>query len=110
MRYLLAPLIALALASPAAAQPAAVSLDDAVRGIEGAYGKMNDLKGEFTQTAFNKSLNQTIPATGVVYLKKVGTRKVPYAKLTMRRMHPYPEYEGDLEGETTETIRWKKGR
>ena len=22
----------------------------------------------------------------------------------------YPEYEGDLEGETTETVRWKKGR
>jgi hypothetical protein len=48
--------------------------------------------------------------SGVVYLKKVGTRKVPYAKITMRRMYPYPESDGDLEGEQTETVRWKKGR
>jgi outer membrane lipoprotein carrier protein len=86
MRYLLAPLIALALASPAAAQPAAVSLDDAVRGIEGAYGKMNDLKGEFTQTAFNKSLNQTIPATGVVYLKKGGKVRWEYTDPTPQQI------------------------
>lgn len=47
---------------------------------------------------------------GVVYLKKVGTRKVPHAKITMRRTYPYPEYEGDLDGDITETIRWKKRR
>jgi len=33
-----------------------------------AYGKMTDLKAEFDQTAFNKSLNQSIPAKGTVYL------------------------------------------
>jgi outer membrane lipoprotein carrier protein len=84
MRYLLALLIALSLASPAAAQLAA--LEDTVRGIEGAYGKMTDLKAEFTQTAFNKSLNQTIPASGAVYLKKGGKVRWEYAEPTPQQI------------------------
>ncbi len=51
--------------APAKAAPAqgtpAQGLDDVVRGLEGAYGRITDLKAEFSQTAFNKSLNQTIP-------------------------------------------------
>ena len=55
----------LVLAASAAAQTAPPpSLDDVVRGLESAYGRINDLKAEFSQNAFNKSLNQTIPATG----------------------------------------------
>lgn len=46
--------------------------------------------------------------SGVVYLKKVGTKKVPSVKLTVRTLHPYPEYEGDVEGEQTTTLRWSK--
>jgi outer membrane lipoprotein carrier protein len=82
MRYALALLTLVLFAAAAAAQPATMSLDDVVRGIEGAYGKMTDLKAEFTQTAFNKSLNQTIPASGTVYLKKGGKLRWEYAEPT----------------------------
>jgi outer membrane lipoprotein carrier protein len=68
------PVVALAQAAP--------SLDDVVRGLEGAYGKMNDLKAEFSQTAFNKSLNQSIPAQGTVYLKKGGKLRWVYSDPT----------------------------
>src|SRR2546428_13038168 len=61
MRHALALLTLVLFAVPAAAQPATVSLDDAVRGIEAEYGRMTDLKAEISQTSFNKSLNQTIP-------------------------------------------------
>src|SRR2546425_7287405 len=72
MRHALALLTLVLFAVPAAAQPATVSLDDAVRGIEAEYGRMTDLKAEISQTSFNKSLNQTIPAAGQGYLKKGG--------------------------------------
>src|SRR5207248_10389925 len=72
MRYALALLTLVLVATPAAAQTAAVSLDDVVRGVEAAYGRMTDLKAEISQTSFNKSLNQTIPAAGRVYLEKGG--------------------------------------
>jgi outer membrane lipoprotein carrier protein len=86
MRYVLALLTLLLAAVPAAAQTPAVSLDDAVRGVEGAYGRMTDLKAEFTQTAFNKSLNQTIPASGTVYLKKGGKLRWEYAEPTPQQI------------------------
>jgi len=63
---------------PAAAQ----SLDDVVREIETVYGRMTDLRADFTQTAFNKSLNQTIPARGTVYLKKGGKLRWEYVEPT----------------------------
>ena len=73
----------LATAAPAAAQTApAPSLDDVVRGLEGAYGRISDLKAEFSQNAFNKSLNQTIPAAGAVYLKKGGKLRWEYTQPT----------------------------
>jgi outer membrane lipoprotein carrier protein len=84
MRYAVALLTLLVLVVPAAAQT--ITLDDAVRGIEGAYGRMTDLKAEFTQTAFNKSLNQTIPATGKVYLKKGGKLRWEYAEPTPQQI------------------------
>ena len=78
------------LAGVAAAQtpaPAgAMSLDDAVRGLESAYSKITDLKAEFDQTAFNKSLNQSIPAKGVVYLKKGGKLRWEYADPTPQQI------------------------
>lgn len=46
----------------------------------------------------------------MVYLKKVGTKKVPSLKLTVKKMHPHPEYEGDIEGQTSETLRFTRGR
>src|SRR6266480_2345193 len=84
MRYALILVILLVFATPAAAQT--ITLDDAIRGIEGAYGRMTDLKAEFTQTAFNKSLNQTIPATGKVYLKKGGKLRWEYAEPTPQQI------------------------
>ena len=67
-----------AVATPAAAQ----SLDDVVREIESVYSRMTDLRADFTQTAFNKSLNQTIPARGTVYLKKGGKLRWEYTEPT----------------------------
>ena len=86
MRSPLALLTLVLFAVPAAAQPATVSLDDAVRGIEAAYGRMTDLKAEISQTSFNKSLNQTIPAAGVVYLKKGGKLRWEYADPTPQQI------------------------
>jgi outer membrane lipoprotein carrier protein len=86
MRYALALLTLVLFAVSAAAQTATVSLDDAVRGVEGAYGRMTDLKAEFTQTAFNKSLNQTIPASGTVYLKRGGKLRWEYAEPTPQQI------------------------
>jgi len=67
--------------APAAA-PATLTLDTVVRGLETAYGKMTDLKGDFSQTAFNKSLNQTIPAHGTMYMKRGGKLRWEYAEPT----------------------------
>src|SRR2546422_3451739 len=72
----------LVLAAPSAG-PAA-TLDDVARDLEGTYSRMIDLRAEFTQTAFNKSLNQTIPAQGTVYLKKGG-------KLRWEHQEPTPQ-------------------
>src|SRR5436305_4543769 len=72
----------LVLAAPSAG-PAA-TLDDVVRDLEGTYSRMIDLRAEFTQTAYNKSLNQTIPAQGTDYLKKGG-------KLRWESKEPTPQ-------------------
>jgi len=86
MRYVLAILSLLVAVVPAAAQAPNAALDEAVRGVEGAYGRMTDLKADFTQTAFNKSLNQTIPASGTVYLKKGGKLRWEYAEPTPQQI------------------------
>ena len=75
-------LLAMAAPSPASAQ----SLDDVVREIESVYGRMTDLRADFTQTAFNKSLNQTIPARGTVYLKKGGKLRWEYTEPTAQEI------------------------
>ena len=49
-----------------------LTLEDVVRGLQSAYGRMTDMKADFSQTAFNKSLNQNIAAQGTMYLKKGG--------------------------------------
>jgi outer membrane lipoprotein carrier protein len=68
----------LGVATPASAQ----SLDDVIRDVEAAYGKLVDLKAEFVQSAFNKSLNQTIQARGTVYLRKGGKLRWEYTDPT----------------------------
>ena len=86
MRYVLCLVILFATVVSAGAQTPSATLEDAVRGVEGAYGRMTDLKAEFTQTAFNKSLNQTIPASGTVYLKKGGKLRWEYAEPTPQQI------------------------
>jgi outer membrane lipoprotein carrier protein len=73
---LLAALLGLVGALPAAGW--AQSLDDVVNGVEATYGKIQDLKADFSQTAHNKSLGQDIKAEGVVYLKKGGKMRWDY--------------------------------
>jgi len=82
VRTLLLSLTLLAACAPASAE----TLDDVVRDVEAAYGRMTDLRAEFTQTAFNKSLNQTIPAQGVVYLKKGGKLRWEYKEPTSQEI------------------------
>jgi outer membrane lipoprotein carrier protein len=60
--------------SPARAQ----SLDEVVNGVEATYGKIVDLRAEFTQVARNKSLGQDIKAEGTVLLKKGGRMRWDY--------------------------------
>ena len=79
---LLLSLTLLAVCAPASAE----TLDDVVRDVEAAYGRMTDLRAEFTQTAFNKSLNQTIPAQGIVYLKKGGKLRWEYKEPTSQEI------------------------
>jgi outer membrane lipoprotein carrier protein len=79
---LLIPLFAAAQTAP----PTQQSLDDVIRGLEGAYGKINDLKADFSQNAFNKSLNQAIPATGSVFLKKGGKLRWEYTQPTPQQI------------------------
>src|SRR2546426_4410707 len=64
----------------------AQSLDDVIRGLEAAYGRMTDLKAEFAQSSFNKSLNQTIPAQGVVSLKRGGKLRWEYSEPTKQEI------------------------
>src|SRR5437899_12861352 len=81
MRNAVALLFAcLALVTPSAVR--AETLEDVVRDLEAAYSRVTGLRAEFTQTAFNKSLNQTIPAQGTVYLKKGGRLRWEYTEPT----------------------------
>ncbi|HEU4369486.1 MAG TPA: outer membrane lipoprotein carrier protein LolA [Methylomirabilota bacterium] len=72
--------------APAKGAPPGAALEETVRSVEAAYAKINDLKAEFDQTAFNKSLNQSIPAKGVVYLKKGGKLRWEYADPTPQQI------------------------
>ena len=69
---LLIPLFVLTV--PATAQ----SLEEVVNGVETTYGKITDLRAEFTQVAHNKSLGQDIKAEGLVLLKKGGRMRWDY--------------------------------
>ena len=70
----LAVLVSILRPPSAAAQP----LEDVVAGVEGAYARITDLRADFTQEAFNRSLGQTIPAEGTVFLKRPGKMRWEY--------------------------------
>ena len=60
----------------------ATPLDDAVQSLEGAYRRVSDLKAPFRQTAFNRTLGQSVDATGTLYLKKPGKLRWEYVTPT----------------------------
>ena len=57
---------------------AAQTLEEVVAGLEGTYGRIADLKADFTQISNNKSLGQDIKAEGTVLLKKGGKMRWDY--------------------------------
>jgi outer membrane lipoprotein carrier protein len=63
-----------------------MTVEDVVRGLQSAYGRMTDLKADFSQAAFNKSLNQTIAAQGSMYLKKGGKLRWEYTEPTPQQI------------------------
>lgn len=78
-RSLVLIIVALVLAATHGASPAgAQELDQVVAGVEATYGKINDLRAEFSQVANNKSLGQDIKAEGTVNLKKGGKMRWDY--------------------------------
>jgi outer membrane lipoprotein carrier protein len=48
--------------------------------VEATYGRVQDLRAEFTQTSHNKSLGQDIAAAGTVLLKKGGKMRWDYQR------------------------------
>ena len=77
MRWVVTTLTLLAvlgLAGPVAAK----TLEEVVAGLESTYGRVTDLKGDFTQVSNNKSLGQDIKAEGTVLLKKGGKMRWDY--------------------------------
>ena len=56
----------------------AQELEQVVDALEATYGKMTDLRADFTQVARNKSLGQDVEAEGTVYLKKGGRMRWEY--------------------------------
>jgi outer membrane lipoprotein carrier protein len=73
-QWLMIALVPVASAAPVGAQ----ELDQVVAGVESAYGKVTDLRADFSQVANNKSLGQDIKAEGTVYLKKGGKMRWEY--------------------------------
>jgi outer membrane lipoprotein carrier protein len=78
-RLLVLGLLVLAAPVPLAAQ---TTLDQAVQGLEATYRAVRDLKAGFQQAAFNRTLNQTLPARGTLYLKKPGKLRWEYTTPT----------------------------
>ena len=87
MKSFMVSTLAIVLAVAVTAGPArAQSLDEVVRGLEAVYSKMTDVRAEFSQTSFNKSLNQSIPAQGVVSLKRGGKLRWEYSEPTKQEI------------------------
>jgi outer membrane lipoprotein carrier protein len=85
VRLVILVLVCMMLAVPALGD-AAASLDAVVRDVETSYARLTDLKADFTQSAFNKTLNQTIPAEGTVYVKKGGKLRWEYTAPTPQQI------------------------
>lgn len=60
----------------------APSLDEAVQRIQATYRGVTDLRATFQQSAFNRTLGQTLEARGTLYLKKPGKLRWEYTTPT----------------------------
>ncbi len=78
MRGFLAVALGVVLLLPPAPSTAAPPVEEVVAAVEAVYAGIADLKADFTQQAFNKSLGQTIKAEGTVYLKRPGKMRWEY--------------------------------
>jgi outer membrane lipoprotein carrier protein len=78
--------LALSSVRPVGPAVADLALDDVIRQIEARYARIDDLKASFDQTAFNRSLNQSIPAQGAVYLKRGGKMRWEYSAPTPQQI------------------------
>jgi outer membrane lipoprotein carrier protein len=56
----------------------AQALDEVVGKIESTYGRIQDLRADFSQVSHNKSLGQDIKAEGTVFLKRGGKMRWEY--------------------------------
>jgi outer membrane lipoprotein carrier protein len=83
---MLAVLLAAALLGHPAVSAADRTLDEVIGRVEERYTALEDLRASFAQSAFNKSLNRTIPAEGVVYLKKGGKMRWEYTAPTPQQI------------------------
>ena len=83
---MLAVLLAAALLGHPAVSAADGTLDEVIGRVEERYTALEDLRASFAQSAFNKSLNRTIPAEGVVYLKKGGKMRWEYTAPTPQQI------------------------
>ncbi len=75
-------LVLLFVALTVPAHGAVPTLDEAVQRLEATYQGIRDLKAEFRQAAFNRTLNQTLEARGTLYLKKPGKLRWEYSTPT----------------------------
>jgi outer membrane lipoprotein carrier protein len=57
----------------------AQSLDEVVGKVESTYGRIQDLRADFSQVSHNKSLGQDIKAEGTVFLKRGGKMRWDYS-------------------------------
>jgi len=58
------------------------TLDEAVQRLEGTYKGIRELKADFQQSAFNRTLSQTLEAKGTLYLRKPGKLRWEYTTPT----------------------------
>ena len=66
--------------------------------------------GELDEECDDPGCGNMMKITGVIYPVKSGNAWVPQVKATYVADFPYPEYEGDNEGEIATTIRLKKAK
>jgi len=82
VRFALPLLVLLLLPAVAPAQ----ELEQVLDALEATYGKMTDLRADFTQMARNKSLGQDVKAEGTVYLKKGGKMRWEYKSPSLQQI------------------------